>query len=116
MNKIKTTLKAVKNSHQYVVPVGYCQLQTLLWFHSPMAYAAGVYGWSCDLYSLSHNVAICTGYRTTGNLDYPYDRIRAFEARASKISYSTPDYREQLDKLIDELIADIIAFAEANPN
>ena len=114
MNKIKTTLKAIRNSHHYVVPVGYCQLQSLLRYRSPMAYAKGIYGWNCDLYSLSHDVGICTGYNTVGNLDYPSERIHNFEAKASKISYSMPDYQEQLDKLIEELVADIKAFAEAN--
>ena len=114
MNKVKTTLKAIKNSHRYVVAVDYCQLQTLLWFRSPIAYAKGIYGWNCDLYSLTPTVGICTGYRPTGDLDYPVERIREFEARARKISHSAPDYREQLDALIEELVTDIIAFAEAN--
>ena len=114
MNKVKTTLKAIRNSHRYVVAVDYCLLQTLLWFRSPIAYAYGVYGWTCDLYSLSPDVGICTGYRPTGDLDYPVERIREFEAKARKISHSVPDYKAQLDKLIDEFVADILAFAEAN--
>ena len=114
MNKVKTTLKAIRNSHVFVVPVGYCQLQFLLNYRSPVAYATGTYGWNCDLYSLSPDVGICTGYRTAGNVNYPFDRIREFDNRAAKIDRLAPDCRQQFDKLIDEFVADVRAFAEAN--
>ena len=60
--KIKTTRKAVVAGSPRLVSVGYCDLQTLLRYHSPIAYTSGVYGWNFDVYKI-HRLTICTGYR-----------------------------------------------------
>lgn len=60
--KFKTTEKAIRNSGEMVISVGYCELWHLLRFHSPVAYTAGVYGWNFDVYEV-YGVIICTGYR-----------------------------------------------------
>lgn len=61
--KFKTTAKEIKNGYYYVIPAGYCALQSLLSYKSPVAYSCGVYGWNFDLYDID-GVAIVTGYRT----------------------------------------------------
>lgn len=60
--KYKTTRKAVVAGSPRLVSVGYCDLQTLLRYHSPIAYTSGVYGWNFDVYEI-HGLTICTGYR-----------------------------------------------------
>lgn len=60
--KIKTTRKNIVATSPHLVSVGYCDLQTLLRYHSPIAYTCGVYGWNFDVYEI-HGLTICTGYR-----------------------------------------------------
>ena len=60
--KYKTTRKAVVAGSPRLVSVGYCDLQTLLRYHSPIAYTSGVYGWNFDVYEV-YGLTICTGYR-----------------------------------------------------
>lgn len=60
--KIKTTRKAIVSSSPRLVSVGYCDLPTLLRYHSPIAYTSGVYGWNFDVYVVN-GLTICTGYR-----------------------------------------------------
>ena len=60
--KIKTTRKAIIATSPRLVSVGYCEVQTLLRYHSPVAYNSGVYGWNFDVYQI-HGLTICTGYR-----------------------------------------------------
>lgn len=60
--KIKTTRKAIISSSPRLVSAGYCDLQTLLRYHSPIAYTSGIYGWNFDVYEI-HGLTICTGYR-----------------------------------------------------
>lgn len=60
--KIKTTRKAIVNSSTNVKCAGYCDLQSLLRNHRPIAYTSGVYGWNFDVYEV-YGVTICTGYR-----------------------------------------------------
>ena len=62
--KIKTTRKAIVAGSPRLVSAGYCELQTLLRYHSPIAYTSGVYGWNFDVYEI-HGLTICTGYRGT---------------------------------------------------
>ena len=60
--KFKTTRKAIVNGSSNIVSVGYCDLSTLLRYHSPIAYTSGVYGWNFDVYEVN-GLTICTGYR-----------------------------------------------------
>ena len=60
--KFKTTRKAVVAGSPRLVSVGDCDLQTLLRYHSPIAYTSGVYGWNFDVYEVN-GLTICTGYR-----------------------------------------------------
>lgn len=57
------TQKDTKNSNYIVLGVGYCDLQNVLKYVSPIAYNAGRDGWNYDLYRLDDTYSIVTGYR-----------------------------------------------------
>lgn len=60
--KYKTTARALRNGYYTIISVGYCELQNLLSYESPVAFCCGVYGWNFDVYDID-GVAIATGYR-----------------------------------------------------
>ena len=104
--KFKTTRKAIVNGSTKLVCAGYCDLQTLLRNHSPIAYTSGVYGWNFDVYEVN-GLTICTGYRgmpgrRANNID-EYER----KARAIMDEY-TRNYEERcadVENLLNEFIA-----------
>lgn len=63
MYKIRTTNKEIRKSLPWVVCAGYCDLQHLLNYESPIAYTCGVYGWNYDVYQLPGGLLLATGYR-----------------------------------------------------
>lgn len=81
--KYKTTAKALKAGYYTIISAGYCDLQCLLSYESPVAYSAGVYGWNFDVYVFD-GVAIATGYRgmPSQNDRGDYKLAREYEALA----------------------------------
>lgn len=104
--KIKTTRKAIVDSSERIVSVGYCGAQALLSTVEPFAYTAGTYGWNFDAYRIG-DLTICTGYR--GMPGRRANNTAEFEKRAEKIRY---DYNlpwdtrvSMLNKLLDDFVA-----------
>jgi len=97
--KYKTTARAVKEGYYKIIRAGYCSLQGLLSYKSPIAYSKGVYGWNFDVYDID-GVAICTGYRgmPSKNSKEDYKLIREYEAKADGKT------AEEKDALIKEFI------------
>jgi hypothetical protein len=97
--KYKTTAKDLKEGYYYIISVGYCELQTLLKYKSPVAYNAGTYGWNFDVYDVN-GYAIVTGYRSmpSQHSKASYDLVREYEQKAHDKT------KEELDVLIDEFI------------
>ena len=98
--KYKTTTKAVKEGYYHIIPVGYCELQSLLKYKRPNAYTCGVYGWNYDVYDIGGR-AIVTGYR-----GMPSKNVK-------NVSYTIAKKYEQLSEgadagTCDKLIADFI--------
>jgi len=98
--KYKTTTKAIKEGYYYIIPVGYCDLQSLLKHKSPVAYTCGVYGWNYDVYDINGR-AIVTGYR-----GMPSDNVK-------KDSYAIARKYDELARgadaeTCDKLLADFI--------
>ena len=100
--KYKTTARAVKDGYYKIVKAGYCELQGLLSYKNPIAYARGVYGWNFDVYDID-GVAICTGYRgmPSKNTIENYKIIREYEHKADGKT------AEEKDVLIKEFIAKV---------
>ena len=105
--KLKATKREIKNSYSKLISIGYCDLQYLLYFKSPFAYSAGVYGWSCDYYEISNNTCISTGYSPVGDIEPSYELILDYNNSAQNIIYSdiTMDKkREKVNELLNEFI------------
>lgn len=82
--KVKTTRRSIVESTlpKNLISVGYCELQTLLRNHSPIAYTSGMYGWNFDVYDV-YGKTICTGYR--GMPGHRPNNPTDYETKARKI-------------------------------
>lgn len=104
--KRKTTIKALKETNKNLVFAGYSDLQTLLKYHSPNAYHAGVYGWNFDVYELG-GLTLCTGYRAMPGREA--NNVNDYERRAKEIcndyANSYDEKREKLENLLKEFCA-----------
>lgn len=108
--KFKTTRKAIVNGASRLVSVGYCDLQTLLRNHSPIAYTCGVYGWNFDVYEV-YGLTICTGYRNMPGRRA--NNISEYESRAREIMRGDSLTWEQRDEEIEKLLEEFCAQADA---
>lgn len=108
--KFKTTRKAIVNGASRLVSVGYCDLQTLLRNHSPIAYTCGVYGWNFDVYEV-YGLTICTGYRNMPGRRA--NNISEYESRAREIMRDDSLTWEQRDEEIEKLLEEFCAQADA---
>ena len=83
--KTQVTKKAIMNSYNNVIRVGYCDLQSALAWREPNFYTAGVYGWNADVYVIDAGTVIVTGYRPFGNVELPREVIDTLNACAESV-------------------------------
>jgi hypothetical protein len=97
--KFKVTKKEMKASFNYILGVGYCDLQTLLKGTNPVAYSVSQNGWACDYYEVD-NVLICTGYQPlkSKNVKVKYADISKYNELARDCN------KEELKILLKEFI------------
>lgn len=108
--KFKTTAKAIRENGGRVLACGYCGMQNLLYYRSPIAYTSGVYGWNFDVYDVDGYI-ITTGYRGMVGQRVDYERLREYELKAEKIVYDHAlpyDYDERRAK-VDALLREFLA-------
>ena len=100
--KYKTTRKAIVNGSTNIKCAGYCDLQSLLRNHEPIAYACGIYGWNFDVYDV-YGVTICTGYRNMpGEI---LEGIMEYEKKASDIwSWENTMPFKEKQKTVEKLL------------
>lgn len=99
--KFKTTAKAIRESGEFCVSAGYCDLQHLLINHSPVAYTSGVYGWNFDVYDV-YGLTICTGYR--GMVGKRAIGIRECEKKAEAIHNDRNLTWQEASEKIEEIL------------
>lgn len=93
--KYETTKKAILSNYPNVIKVGYCSLQTLLKFRSPDAYTVSkTYGWRADIYEITPNTVIVTGYAPFGNIVPDYETVKKYEEKAQEESALAWNRRE----------------------
>lgn len=104
--KVKTTQRDMKEAYgNRLYAVGYCDLQHLLQYKSPIAYStSNTYGWRCDLYWFEEQrIALTTGYAPVGKrLDY--ELVRKYDVKAEKIVYSRELSYEKKQSKIKSLL------------
>ena len=106
MSKIETTKKSVLSSYT-CISIGYCELETLLKYESPVAFTCSkTYGWRADVYVFG-NVAIVTGYAPFGK-HIIYDVVQKYEDKSYTINN-----KEDMRKLIDRFIKEALETMEA---
>ena len=107
--KFKTTRRAVVERSARLVSAGYCDLQTLLRNHAPVAYTCGVYGWNFDVYEM-YGLTIYTGYR---NMPGATARgIREYESAARSIMDDPNRAWEEKNARVEELLREFCAQAD----
>lgn len=110
--KFRTTQKAIRENYTNIISVGYCNLQFLLHHESPVAYTTRREGWGADIYEVSPNTCIVTGYAPFGNIKPDYETTRSFDIQAMNIVYR-PYYvryeaeKEELNALINEFVKQV---------
>ncbi len=103
--KYRTTRKYVLENSK-PIGIGYCDAQYLLYFHGPVAYTAGVYGWRADIYHID-NYVITTGYGPIGDTP-PYELTKRYNDLAMAIVHDTDmDWQERRAR-VDALLHDFI--------
>ena len=103
--KFKATKKEMKANYRNILSVGYCDLQQLLKYESPIAYSAGTYGWCCDYYDID-GVIISTGYSPIGK-DTDYKTIRKYEKLAHDLPYTPEGNAAEYKKLILTMLEEL---------
>lgn len=107
--KFKSTKRDIMANYPKVIKIGYCDLQFLLKYESPITYTAGVYGWNADIYDFN-GVAIVTGYRPFGNICPDRQIIEKYEKEAGNIyhNYSYEEGRKALRELQKNFIEEVL--------
>lgn len=86
--------------------VGYCDLQCLLRFETPVFYNAGVYGWNWDGYSFydrsGRKIIIDTGYRNMTGKKIPGEIVEKYNDLAKD-----ERNRKKLDELLLNMFDEI---------
>lgn len=104
MNKIKATKVEMRKNYR-IASIGYCDAQYLLNYKSPFAYTCGTNGWTADYYDIE-GVLISTGYDpiASKNTKCSYETVRKYDKLAQEAKT-----KEEIDKLLKQFIAEIIA-------
>ena len=107
--KMQTTKKAIMSTFNNVIRIGYCDMQSALKWREPNFYTAGVYGWNADVYVISDETVIVTGYRPFGNMEISRDVINILNICAESVTrYLKYDMaKTYLQNNLDELASGI---------
>lgn len=109
MSKMHMTRKAIRNFPGvfHVYYVGYCNLQSLLRYETPVFYNAGVYGWNWDGYLLhdrhGRTIIINTGYRNTTGEEIPWKIAEKYDDLARNMNLTETVASELLFDMFDEI-------------
>lgn len=98
--KFRTTKKEMQANYTCIA-VGYCGLQNLLKFESPVAYTSGRDGWRADVYVVGSK-AIVTGYAPFGK-SVSYESTRKYEALAEKAHT-----KSECDELVHAFLQEVL--------
>lgn len=114
--KIHVTQRTIRNSYSNIISVSYCALQRLLSKKNPDFYTAGTYGWNADVYVISPNTVIVTGYRPFGNCKAGYELCQTYESKAADVAEYYSFDPERAKTRLEEMIREFAEEALENEN
>lgn len=110
--KIKTTKKEMKKNYKNIITIGYCEMYYLLYYKEPTTYCAGIYGWSCDNYSIDNNTLISTGYSPINGIQVDYDKVNIYNNLGREIinnnKLTTEQKKNEIKKLLDKFVKEVL--------
>ncbi len=120
--KHEITRKDLRKRFSILISAGYCNLQSLFSDTTPDYYMTRTEGWAADVYEISSNAAIVTGYAPIGNISPSYDLQRKYELMARRVigdglHINTDDKVLKLEIMRDDfvkecLLADVLTKKE----
>ena len=114
MIKTRATKKAILNGFNKVIKIGYCNAQSLLRYQNAQYYIySNVYGWRADVYVISDDIAIVTGYAPFGNITPDYSIIKEYEKKAESV-YNTVRNHNERHKIINNYLNEFIKEVTSN--
>ena len=103
---MNVTRKYVRDSFTNIICVPYCGLQDLLRYETPWCYTSGIYGWNADVYIITFDTCIVTGYRPFGNIRPTYALNDVFNRTAQKAD--TPEKcKDLLNAYVKEVLSNV---------
>ena len=100
--------KEILNGYKFIIPIGYCQAQDLLGYQRAKYYTySRVYGWRADIYEISEDVAIVTGYAPFGNISVDYTALKDYNLKALN-AYLNVRNEEKRKELINGYLKEFI--------
>ena len=104
--KFKTTNKELKQNGGKMYGVGYCQLQELLKYETPIAYTCGREGWKADIYQFD-GFMLATGYSLPPHaVRLDYHEVEELERRVYQAARNVSNHTFGR-ALIEEYIKDL---------
>ncbi len=103
--KFKTTKKAINAGYYNRICIGYCNIQYMLQYKSPIAYTSRVEGWAADIYEISPNTVIITGYAPFGNIRPAYEVQERYNNQAREIVGNWDLSIDEKKSALNELLA-----------
>ena len=98
MIKTQVTKKAILNGFKNVIAISYCGAQFLLTYKNAQYYTySNIYGWRADVYIISEDTAIVTGYAPFGNIQPDYNKLKEYEQKAEAVRSTVRDYNDRRD-------------------
>lgn len=107
----KTTKKAVMNGYQTIIYTGYCDLQHLLQYSNVESHTERAEGWGADIYHISNNTCIVTGYAPFGNIRADYETCRKYDDMAREIITPLIDFEDaksRIDAIINQFVEEVL--------
>ena len=104
--KEKLIKKEIRRMYDNVVCVGYCNLYHFTNKLNCIGYISGIYGWYADVYQLSNDICIVTGYQPFGNLELTREQEKEIE-EMTKNCQTDAEFEEVKEKVIDFILGEV---------
>lgn len=108
----RVTQREVRSRYANVIQCGYCNLQHLLSFEKKVGHTERLEGWGADVYEITGNTCIVTGYAPFGKIKPKYKVCEEYDDKAAQILYdfhTAEDVRQKLHELAVQFCNEVVS-------